>query len=125
VLGAHQLGITDVPTMVARGWTQAQIQAYRLADNQLALNAGWDPELLRLELGELQLSGFDLSLTGFGDLELAGIMADRTAGLTDPDDTPAVPEHPVSQTGDLWLLGAKVTCPKCRKTSPLERAINR
>ena len=53
VLGAQQLGITDVPTMVARGWTQAQIQAYRLADNQLALNAGWDPELLRLELGEL------------------------------------------------------------------------
>jgi hypothetical protein len=45
-------------------------------------------------------------------------MADRTAGLTDPDDVPAVPEHPVSQTGDLWLLGAKVTCPKCRKTSP-------
>jgi hypothetical protein len=94
-----------VPTMVARGWTQAQIQAYRLADNKLALNAGWDPELLRLELGELKLSGFDLSLTGFADLELKDIMADRTAGLTDPDDAPAVPEHPVSQTGDLWLLG--------------------
>jgi ParB-like chromosome segregation protein Spo0J len=93
VLGAHQLGITDVPTMVARGWTQAQIQAYRLADNKLALNAGWDPELLRLELGELQLNGFDLSLTGFGDLELKDILADRTAGLTDPDDAPAAPEH--------------------------------
>ena len=53
VLAAHQLGVTDVPTMVARGWTPAQIQAYRLADNKLALNAGWDPELLRLELGEL------------------------------------------------------------------------
>jgi ParB-like chromosome segregation protein Spo0J len=125
VLGAHQLGITDVPTMVARGWTQAQIQAYRLADNKLALNAGWDPELLRLELGELQLSGFDLSLTGFGALELKDIMAERTGGLTDPDDVPEIPEHPVSQTGDLWLLGAKVTCPKCRKTSPLERAIKR
>jgi hypothetical protein len=49
-------------------------------------------------------------------------MADRTQGLTDPDDAPAAPEHPVSQTGDLWLLGAKVTCPKCRKTTPLERA---
>src|SRR6202045_3970229 len=98
VLGAHQLGITEVPTMVARGWTQAQIQAYRLADNKLALNAGWDPELLRLDLGELQLKGFDLSLTGFGDLELAGIMADRTAGLTDPDEVPAVPDNPISQT---------------------------
>ena len=90
---------------VARGWTQAQIQAYRLADNKLALNAGWDPELLRLELGELKLSGFDLSLTGFADLELKDIMADRNGGLTDPDDAPAAPEHPVSQTGDLWLLG--------------------
>jgi hypothetical protein len=53
------------------------------------------------------------------------IMADRTAGLTDPDDAPAVPEHPVSQTGDLWLLGAKVTCPQCGKITPLERAIKR
>ena len=97
-----------------------------LADNQLAITgSGWDPELLRLELGELNLGGFDLSLTGFGDLELKDIMADRAAGLTDPDDAPAVPEHPVSQTGDLWLLGAKVTGPKCRKATPLERAIKR
>jgi hypothetical protein len=71
-----------------------------LADNQLAITgSGWDPELLRLELGELQLSGFDLSLTGFGDLELAGIMAERTEGLTDPDHAPAAPEHPVSHAG--------------------------
>jgi ParB-like chromosome segregation protein Spo0J len=123
VLAAHQLGVTDVPTMVARGWTQAQIQAYRIADNQLALNAGWDRELLGIELGELKLGGFDLSLTGFGELELKDLLTERTAGLTDPDDTPAVPEHPVSQTGDLWLLGAKVTCPNCRKATPIERAI--
>src|SRR5258705_14011006 len=68
--------------------------------NQLAITgSGWDPELLRLELGELKLSGFDLSLTGFGDLELKNIMADRDGGLTDPDDAPAAPEHPVSKTG--------------------------
>jgi ParB-like chromosome segregation protein Spo0J len=104
VLAAQQLGITDVPTMVARGWTPAQIQAYRLTDNQLALNAGWDRELLGLELGELKLGGFDLALTGFGELELGDLLADRTAGLTDPDDAPEAPEHPVSRTGDLWLL---------------------
>jgi ParB-like chromosome segregation protein Spo0J len=92
VLGAMQLGITDVPTMVARGWTPAQIQAYRLADNQLALNAGWDRELLGLELGELKLGGFDLALTGFGKLELGDLLADRTQGLTDPDDAPEAPE---------------------------------
>src|ERR1700719_655659 len=126
VLAARQLGIAEIPVMVAAGWSEAQKRAYVLADNQLAITgSGWDPELQRLELGELQLKGFDLSLTGFGDLELKDIMADRTGGLTDPDDAPAAPEHPVSQTGDLWLLGAKVTCPKCRKATPLERAIRR
>ena len=60
VLAAQLLGITDVPTMVACGWTPAQIQAYRLTDNQLALNAGWDRELLGIELGELKLGGLRL-----------------------------------------------------------------
>jgi hypothetical protein len=123
---ARQLGIAEIPVMVAAGWSKAQKRAYVLADNQLAITgSGWDPELLRLELGELKLGGFDLSLTGFGDLELKDLLAERTEGLTDPDDAPAAPEHPVSQTGDLWLLGAKVTCPKCRKVTPLERAIRK
>jgi ParB-like chromosome segregation protein Spo0J len=125
VLAARQLGMPSVPRIVLTGLTEAQRRAYVIADNKLALNAGWDPELLRLELGELKLGGFDLSLTGFGDLELKDIMADRNGGLTDPDDAPPAPERPVSQTGDLWLLGAKVTCPNCRKTTPLERAIKR
>jgi hypothetical protein len=69
--------------------------------DQLAITgSGWDPELLRLELGELKLSGFDLSLTGFGDLELKDLLADRDAGLTDPDDAPPAPEHPVSVAGE-------------------------
>ena len=126
MLAARQLGIAKIPVMVAAGWSEAQKRAYVLADNQLAITgSGWDLELLRLELGELKLAGFDLSLTGFGDLELKDLLAERTEGLTDPDDAPAAPEHPVSQTGDLWLLGAKVTCPKCGKATALERAIKR
>ncbi len=125
VLAARQLSMPQVPTITLAGLSEIQRRAYRLTDNKMALNAGWDPELLRLELGDLKLSGFDLSLTGFGDLELAGILADRTEGLTDPDEAPEAPEHPVSEPGDLWLLGAHVTCPKCHKVTPLERAIRR
>ena len=99
ILAARQLGYGEVPVMVAQGWSDAQKRAYVIADNQLAITgSGWDPELLRLELGELNLAGFDLSLTGFGDLELGSLLADKTEGLTDPDDAPPVPEHPVSQT---------------------------
>ena len=101
ILAARQLGYGEVPVMVARGWSDAQKRAYVIADNQLALNAGWDRELLGLELGELKLGGFDLALTGFGELELGDLLADRTQGLTDPDDAPEAPEHPVSRTGDL------------------------
>src|SRR4029079_10331084 len=75
------------------------------ADNKLALNAGWDDELLRLELGELGLEGFDLSLIGFSDLELQDILADRTEGLTDPADVPEVQAEVVSVLGAAWLLG--------------------
>src|ERR1700738_2713409 len=86
VLAARQLGIANIPVMVAAGWSEAQKRAYVLADNQLAITgSGWDPELLRLELGELKLSGFDLSLTGFADFELKDIMADRTGGRAGPE----------------------------------------
>jgi DNA modification methylase len=90
--------------MVATGWTEAQKAAYRIADNKLTLNGGWDEELLGIEFGELQLLGFDLELTGFSEAERAAF-ASRTEGLTDPDETPEVPADPVSKLGDLWLLG--------------------
>src|ERR1700723_3357388 len=125
VLAARQLGIAKIPVMVAAGWTEAQKRAYVLADNQLAITgSGWDTELLRLELGELQLGGFDLSLTGFGDLELKDLLAERTEGLTDPGDAPPVPEHPVSQTGDLWLLGRhRLLCGDSTLATDVERVL--
>ena len=78
ILAARQLGIAEIPVMVAAGWTEAQKRPYVPADNQLAITgSGWDRELLRLELGELKLTGFDLTLTGFNDLELGSLLGPR------------------------------------------------
>src|SRR5215472_767091 len=105
VLAARQLGLANIPTMTARGWSDAQIRAYRIADNQLAQRAGWDDELLHLELTELKSGGYNLDLIGFSDNELAGLLADRTEGLTDPDEVLPVPEVPISRPSDLWICG--------------------
>lgn len=106
VMAARKLGLTEVPVMVADGWTDAQKRAYVLADNKLALNAGWDEELLALELSELQDLGADLGLIGFEDDELAKLMkAGGTEGLTDPDEAPEVAQFAVTQPGEIWLMG--------------------
>jgi DNA modification methylase len=86
--------------------TPAQRRAYLIADNKLAELAGWDHDLLRSELQELQLKEFDLGVIGFSDEELAELLADDevTTGLTDEDAVPDVPERPVTVTGDLWVL---------------------
>jgi len=104
VLAAAELGLTSVPTMVAAGWSEAQVRAYRIADNKLAMNAGWDDGLLRLELGELRGLEVDLGLLGFGAEELDALFA-PSAGLTDPDDAPEPPVRPVSVLGDVWVMG--------------------
>jgi DNA modification methylase len=106
VRAAKKLGYTEVPVMVASGWSKAQIKAYALADNRLALDAGWDEDILAIEIGELQELGFDLDLTGFTDMEILALSAEKNPGLTDPDEIPEPPAEPVSRTGDLWLLGS-------------------
>jgi hypothetical protein len=88
--------------MVAAGWSEAQRRAYVLADNKLALNAGWDTDLLKLELADLQAEGFELGLTGFDGDELAALLADPTAGLTGPDDVPEPKAEAVSALGGTW-----------------------
>ena len=107
---AQKLGLAEVqvPTIELSWLTPAERQAYVIADNQTAIaGSGWDAEMLRLELGDLKELGFDLALTGFDEIQLGTFLADPNPGLTDPDDAPAAPEHPVTETGDLWLLGAK------------------
>lgn len=103
VLAAKKLGLGEVPVMIAEGWTEAQKKAYVLADNQLAMNAGWNEELLGAELRELKDWDFDLSLTGFSNID--ELMAKKTVGETDPEVVPTEPENPVSQLGDIWVLG--------------------
>ena len=110
-MAARKLGLVDVPVMVATGWSDAQKQAYVLADNQLALNAGWDAEMLKVELTDLAGAGFDVSLIGFSEDELAKLTADKAEGLTDPDAVPEVPVNPVTVLGDVWVLGKhRVMC---------------
>ena len=112
VLAARQLGMTTVPVVVAEGWSDAKKRAYVIADNKLAMNAGWDAEMLSLELGELGELGFDLELTGFSDEELDGLTpTEEPAALTDPDETPEAPAVPRSVLGDVWLCGKhRVMC---------------
>lgn len=125
VLAARKLGITDVPVMVATGWTDAQKRAYVLADNKLTLNGGWDDNLLALELSELQGLDFDLSLTGFDDDELTRLLAEKTEGLTDPDETPEVPVNPVTEPGDVWICGRhRIVCGDSTKADDVAKALN-
>lgn len=123
VMAARKLGLADVPAMVAEGWSEAQKRAYVLADNQLALNAGWDADLLKLELGELQALDFDLGLIGFPDLD--AMLATKTEGLTDPDDVPEPPAEPVARPGDVWLLGRhRLVCGDCTDPLVVDKALN-
>ena len=111
-LAAQRLQMTEVPVMVAKGWSEAKKRAYVLADNKLAMNAGWDNEMLALELGEIGDLGFDLDLTGFTADEIAALMPEQIEpGLTDEDEVPEVPEQPVTVLGDVWVLGKhRVMC---------------
>ena len=125
LMAARKLGLSTVPVIELDGMSEAQKKAYVIADNQTALNAGWDTELLGLEIGELDSLGFDLSLIGFSDVEIAGLLAPGTGGLTDPDAIPEVPRQPVSREGDLWLLGGhRLFCGDSTSARNVERVLD-
>lgn len=105
VLAARQLGMSDVPVVIATGWSDAKRRAYVIADNKLALNAGWDAEILALELGELGELGFDLDLTGFSEADVKALTGSVDFSPGSEDDQ-----------GKLDQLNPKlVTCPGCGK----------
>ncbi|MDH5528311.1 MAG: ParB/Srx family N-terminal domain-containing protein, partial [Nitrospirota bacterium] len=109
LLAARKLGLETVPVIELAHLTDAQKRAYILADNKLAENAGWDDELLAIELAELKDADFDLGLVGFDEDELAQLLGEAVDDFEESqvgDDTaPEPPEQPVSRPGDLWILG--------------------
>ncbi|WP_307734462.1 site-specific DNA-methyltransferase [Xanthomonas albilineans] len=108
LLAARQLGMVEVPVVPLDHLSDTQRRALILADNKIGENAAWDDNLLGIELSELQDAGFDLGLTGFSPEEWEALIAGDDAtkdGLTDEDNVPDVPETPISQAGDVWLLG--------------------
>jgi DNA modification methylase len=128
LLAARKLGMTEVPVIVLDHLTETQRRALVLADNRLALNAGWDEEMLRVELAALEEDGFNLDLVGFTDDELEDLLADPeaepTAGLTDDDAVPEAPERPTTVPGNVWVLGNhRLLCGDATQIESVEKVL--
>jgi ParB-like chromosome segregation protein Spo0J len=132
VLAARKVGMETVPAIVLSGLSETQRRALVLADNRIAMNAGWDEELLALELSDLQEAGFDLGLTGFEDGELDRLLAydpegdgnDGDGGVA-PVVIPEPPRNPASRLGDLWLLGDhRLLCGDATSHDDVHRLMN-
>jgi DNA modification methylase len=132
LLAARKLGLDTVPVVILDHLTPAQRRAYVIADNKLALNAGWNEELLATELHALNGEGFDLALTGFSDDELDALMAPldddaESAGTGEDaaDEMPSPPREPVSRVGDLWLIGEhRLLCGDSADAAAVARVMN-
>lgn len=127
VLAARKLKLPEVPCIRLGYLTEAQRRAYVIADNKLALNAGWDLDLLKIELNELRDEGFDLGLTGFGEDELTELLAEATpVGETDPDDAPEPEAIAISRPGDVWLLGNhRIICGSSTDAHTVEKLLGK
>ncbi|GLS79897.1 site-specific DNA-methyltransferase [Paracoccus marinus] len=128
VLAARLLGMDTVPTITLTGLSDNQRRALVLADNRIALNAGWDEALLSLELTDLKEAGFDLGILGFEDGELDRLLAGTEGeeeGSTPPVVIPEPPRNPVSRTGDLWILGDhRLLCGDATSHDDVRRLMN-
>ena len=122
---AKKLGLAKVPVHVATDLPPEKVRAYRIADNQTATLAEWDYQLLPIELKDLQQAEYDLSLLGFDEDELAHLLdGDLTEGLTDPDSVPQPPDDPITQRGDIWVLGNhRLLCGDSSSTQDMDRLL--
>jgi DNA modification methylase len=127
--GAQKLGLAKVPVHVATDLTDEQVRAYRIADNKTGELAEWDLEILPIEIAELQGGEIDLSVFGFGEKELAQLLDQGHGieqGLTDPDSVPEPPDDPITQQGDIWLLGDhRLMCGDSGSPEDLDRLLDR
>ena len=126
ILAAKEEGIAEVPCVFADHLTEAQKKAYIIADNRMAMDAGWDEELLRVEIEALQAEAFNLSLTGFDDKELSDLFKDDADVQEDDFDVDAELEKPTfSKTGDVWTLGRhRLVCGDSTKADTFEVLMN-
>ena len=126
VMAAKKLGLDEVPCLRLGHLTPSQIRAYVIADNKIALNAGWDDEMLKAELLTLQEDGFNTDLTGFSDEELNALLTVETVeGETDPDEVPEAPVEPITKLGDIWILGNhRLMCGDSTSIDSIEKLMN-
>ena len=126
ILAAKAENISEVPCVFVDYLNEAQKKAYILADNRMAMDAGWDEELLKIEIESLQAEDFDLSLTGFGEKELASIFDSDTDAKDDDFDVEAELEKPcITKQGDIWILGRhKVICGDSTEPSTFEKLLS-
>ncbi len=127
LLAARKLGMTEVPVIVLDHLTESQRRALVLADNRLALNAGWDEEMLRVEMAALDEDGFNLELVGFTDEEIEDLLRDPeegSAGNTDDDAVPETAETAITVPGDVWILGAhRLLCGDATQMDDVEKVL--
>lgn len=123
VMAAQRLGMDQVPTVCLAHLTDIQKKAYILADNKLALNAGWDNDMLKVELEDLKFSDFDLDLVGFSTEELDEIMNENEEPEVEEDDyTVAVPEEPKAKLGEIYILGKhRLMCGDSTRIADVEK----
>lgn len=128
VLAARKLGINKVPSIKLSHLTDIQKKAYTIADNKIALNAGWDEELLKNEVEQLIANDFDIDLIGFSDEEIDSLLGEEEEskqGLTDEDDVPEVSEDPITKPGDVWILGNhRLMCGDSTSIDDVNKLIN-
>ena len=126
LLAAQKLGLDKVPTIDCSDMTESQKKAYIIADNKLALNAGWDTAMLSIEMQELQEQGFDLELLGFDDKELNALLEPEVVqGLTDEDAVPETPKEATTKLGDIYILGKhRVMCGDSTSITDMEKLVN-